>query len=181
MKPLVSLCVLLMFSGCAHNDPKHVLQKPPATEEDDIAVYFSPQGGAMAAILKAINGAHSSIDVQAYLITAKDIIDALQAAHDRGVRMRIVLDKNNMGGIYSYQAFFKKSGIAVWRDGKHKDAHDKYMLIDGKIVITGSFNFTDQAEDQNAENLLVIRDKPEIFAAYEADFETHVHHSDPPQ
>ena len=54
------------------------------------------------------------------------------------------------------------------------------MLIDGEIVITGSFNFTDQAEDQNAENLLIIRDKPDIFAAYEADFETHLHHSDPP-
>ena len=120
MKRLISLCMMAVLCGCGHNDPRHVVQKPPATVEDDISVYFSPQGGAMAAILKAINGAHSSIDVQAYLITAKDIVDALKAAHDRGVKIRIVLDKNNIGGIYSFQAFFRKGEIPIWATGSTK-------------------------------------------------------------
>ena len=55
------------------------------------------------------------------------------------------------------------------------------MLIDGRIIITGSFNFTDPSEDQNAENLLILRDKPTLFAAYESDFEKHLAHSDPPK
>jgi phosphatidylserine/phosphatidylglycerophosphate/cardiolipin synthase-like enzyme len=180
MKPLIPLCAFMMLCGCGHNDPQHMVEKPPATVEDDISVYFSPHGGAMAAILKNVNAARSTLDVDAYLITSKDIVDALKAAHDRGVKVRIVLDKNNMGGVYSYEAFFKKGAIPVWRDAKDRNAHDKIMLIDGSIIITGSFNFTDQSEDSNAENLLIIRDKPKLFAAYEAQFERILQVSEPP-
>lgn len=181
MKQLTALCVLLMLSGCTHKEPEPIVQKPPATVEDQISVYFSPHGGGMAAILKNINEARSSIDAAAYLITARDIVNALKAAHDRGVRIRIVLDKHNLGETGPSKALFANSGIGVWLDGKHKDVHDKYMLIDGKIVITGSFNFIDESEETNAENLLIIRDKPKLFAAYEANFEEHLHHSDPPE
>ena len=41
--------------------------------------------------------------------------------------------------------------------------HNKIMLIDGDTIITGSFNFTKAAEESNAENLLVLRDKPPAF------------------
>jgi phosphatidylserine/phosphatidylglycerophosphate/cardiolipin synthase-like enzyme len=157
------------------------LAQPPAAFEDNVAVYFSPKGGAMAALVSQINRAQRSIDVQAYLITAKQVVDALQSARNRGVKVRIVLDKNNSGGIYSMVAYLSKTTLPVWRDGRHKDQHNKIMLIDGRIIITGSFNFTDPSEDQNAENLLIIRDKPALYAAYEADFETHLAHSDPPK
>lgn len=180
MKHLAALCVLALLAGCAHTNPQPVVQKPPATVEDNIAVYFSPHGGGMAAILKNVSAASTSIDAAAYLITAKDIADALKTAQGRGVRVRIVLDKNNLGETGPSKSLFAKSGVGVWLDGKHKDVHDKYMLIDGKIVITGSFNFIDESEQTNAENLLVIRNKPKIFAAYEANFEQHLHHSDPP-
>jgi len=176
----LQLLVVVLLSGCLAPPPAVRVQKPPAEVEDDISVYFSPHGGAMAAILKTIGQAQSSIDVQAYLVTSQEIVDALKAAHSRGVAIRIVIDKNNMGGVYSYEAFFAKSGIPIWRDGQHKDLHDKVMLIDGKTIITGSFNFTQQSEDTNSENLLIIRNKPKLFAAYEEHFEIHLHHSDPP-
>lgn len=134
----------------------------------------------MAAILNELDRARRTVDVNAYLITAPEIADALKAAAKRGVTVRIILDKNNIGGIYS-KAFFPKGTVPVWRDGQHKDAHNKVMLIDGGTIITGSFNFTDQSEDTNAENLLIIRNKPTLFAAYEADFEKHLSHSDPPE
>jgi phosphatidylserine/phosphatidylglycerophosphate/cardiolipin synthase-like enzyme len=53
------------------------------------------------------------------------------------------------------------------------------MLIDGRTIITGSFNFTKQAETSNAENMLVIRDKPTLYAAYEGNFRRHLDHSVP--
>jgi phosphatidylserine/phosphatidylglycerophosphate/cardiolipin synthase-like enzyme len=53
------------------------------------------------------------------------------------------------------------------------------MLIDGKTIVTGSFNFTRAADEQNAENLLVIEAKPKLFAAYKKNFETHLKHSKP--
>jgi phosphatidylserine/phosphatidylglycerophosphate/cardiolipin synthase-like enzyme len=185
LKTVLAVVFLLPLNGCfpelfpPPNSSR--LAQPPAAFEDDVAVYFSPTGGAMAALVSQINGAKRSIDVQAYLITAKQVVEALQAAQNRGVYVRIVLDKNNSGGIYSMVAYLSKTTLPVWRDGRHKDQHNKIMLIDGRIIITGSFNFTDPSEDQNAENLLIIRDKPTLYAAYEADFETHLAHSDPPR
>jgi phosphatidylserine/phosphatidylglycerophosphate/cardiolipin synthase-like enzyme len=44
-------------------------------------------------------------------------------------------------------------------DSAHAIAHNKVMILDGKTVITGSFNFTKAAEEKNAENLLTIKDK----------------------
>jgi phosphatidylserine/phosphatidylglycerophosphate/cardiolipin synthase-like enzyme len=51
------------------------------------------------------------------------------------------------------------------------------MLIDGKTLITGSFNFTYQAEHSNAENLLILRDRPAVYNSYDANFEMHRGHS----
>jgi phosphatidylserine/phosphatidylglycerophosphate/cardiolipin synthase-like enzyme len=175
------IVLLVGLSGCLANTFKEAQPgpaKPPAAVEDNIAVYFSPRGGAMAAIAHEINAAQQTVDVQAYLITAKSFVNTLRAAVARGVRVRVILDKNNVGGAYSAMTFFRDGTVPVWRDGRHKDAHDKIVLIDGHVIITGSFNFTDQSEDVNAENLLIIRDKPGLYAAYEANFEHHLEHSE---
>lgn len=178
--------LLLLLCSCslrqlAPNSPP-AIARPPASKEDDVAVYFSPHGGAMAAVLRQIDQAQGSIDVLTYLLTSKQIVEALEAAGRRGVRVRIVLDKHNPGAIFSNAAYFKsRDALPVWRDGAHKDMHNKVMLIDDRVIITGSFNFTDQSEEQNAENLLIIHDKPKLFAAYLANFEEHLGHSDPPR
>jgi phosphatidylserine/phosphatidylglycerophosphate/cardiolipin synthase-like enzyme len=62
--------------------------------------------------------------------------------------------------------------------GKNAIAHNKIMVIDGQTVITGSFNFTKAAEENNAENLLVIR-SPELAATYAANWQVHADHPDP--
>ena len=53
------------------------------------------------------------------------------------------------------------------------------MVIDSATVITGSFNFTKAAEEKNAENLLVIKEAPELVKAYEANIQAHAAHSHP--
>ncbi len=52
------------------------------------------------------------------------------------------------------------------------------MVIDGRIVITGSFNFTKAAEESNAENLLVIQDA-DLAAKYAKNWQEHLEHSVP--
>ena len=188
-RPTVLHLVLLplLLVGCV---PAHLVEHtqhpppPPAAAEDGIAVYFSPHGGAMSAIVAEVDAARRSVDVAAYLITARQFVDALDAARRRGVRVRIILDKKHAGGIYSAAPAIgpvAQADLPVWRDGRHKEAHNKVILIDGHTVITGSFNFTDPAEERNAENLLIIRGKPDIFAAYQSDFEAHLAHSDAPR
>ena len=62
-------------------------------------------------------------------------------------------------------------------DAKHTIAHNKVMVIDGAVVITGSFNFTKAAEEKNAENLLVIRDR-ELAGKYVENWKDHAGHSE---
>ena len=63
-------------------------------------------------------------------------------------------------------------------DAAHAIAHNKVMILDDEIVITGSFNFTKAAEERNAENLLIIRSK-ELAARFLANWRIHQTHSDP--
>jgi phosphatidylserine/phosphatidylglycerophosphate/cardiolipin synthase-like enzyme len=151
----------------------------PAASEAGISVFFSPNGGAGAAVVAAINSAKVSLDVQAYLLSTKDIINPIAKAHARGVKVRVVMDANNAGDQYSGATYLANAGVPVMLDAEHKEAHNKVMLIDGKTILTGSFNFTRAADEQNAENLLVIEGKPKLFAAYKRNFETHLKHSKP--
>jgi phosphatidylserine/phosphatidylglycerophosphate/cardiolipin synthase-like enzyme len=81
------------------------------------------------------------------------------SAHERGVKVEILLDKSHLTSQYTSAPFVAKAGIPVKIDSAHDIAHNKIMIIDGETVITGSFNFTKSAEDKNAENLLIIWDK----------------------
>ena len=123
------------------------------------SIYFSPNGGCTDAIVKELDNARSSILMQAYSFTSAPIAKALLSAHKRGVRVEVILDKSQLTEKYSSVKFLYNSGIPTRIDAAHAIAHNKVMVVDGETVITGSFNFTKAAEEKNAENLLVIRDK----------------------
>ena len=80
-------------------------------------------------------------------------------AHKRGVKVEVILDKSQKTDQYSSATFFYNAGIPVKIDSQHAITHNKVMIIDGETVITGSFNFTKAAEENNAETLLIIHDK----------------------
>ena len=144
-----------------------------------IRVYFSPNGGCTDAILWEINQAKSEILLQAYSFTSQPIAQALIRAYKRGVRISAVLDKSNRGRKYSAATFLKNMGIPVFIDANHAIAHNKIMIIDNRVVITGSFNFTKAAENKNAENLLILDDLPDLTRAYQENFQNHLRHSVP--
>jgi len=144
-----------------------------------IDVYFSPKGGAADAVVRALDAARRTVFVQAYSFTSKEIAVALRDAHKRGVVIHVILDKkDNLSDQYSAADFLANSGISVLLDGKHPIAHNKIMIIDGETIITGSFNFTNQAEDHNAENLLLIHDQG-LAERYLANWHDHEAHSEP--
>jgi phosphatidylserine/phosphatidylglycerophosphate/cardiolipin synthase-like enzyme len=74
--------------------------------------------------------------------------------------------------------FLANQGVPTMINANHAISHNKVMIIDGEILITGSFNFTKAAQTQNAENLLIIRD-PALAAQYTQNWETHRPHSQP--
>src|ERR1044072_894340 len=65
-----------------------------------LAVYFSPNGGATAAIVQALADARQTVLVQAYSFTSAPIAQALVEAHRRGVQVQVVLDKSNEKATY---------------------------------------------------------------------------------
>jgi phosphatidylserine/phosphatidylglycerophosphate/cardiolipin synthase-like enzyme len=150
---------------------------PAAQVEDGIALYFSPQGGCEEAVVGEIERAKKTIDMQAYSFTSKAIAAALGSAQERGVRVRAVLDEKATGEYYNGATYLRDHGVAAYVDGQHPIAHNKVIIIDGQTIITGSFNFTKQAERENAENLLIITGRSALAGAYEENFEHHLGHS----
>ena len=141
-----------------------------------IEVYFSPNNGATEAIVREIDHARSEILVQAYSFTSAPIAKALLKAHRRGVKVRAILDKSQKTQKYSSASFLTNSGIPTYIDDKHAIAHNKIILIDRAVVITGSCNFTKAAEEKNAENLLIIRSQ-ELAKPYLENWQRHRDHS----
>jgi phosphatidylserine/phosphatidylglycerophosphate/cardiolipin synthase-like enzyme len=141
-------------------------------------VYFSPSGGCTASIVNALTAAKTSVLVQAYSFTSAPIAGALVDAHKRGVTVQVILDKSNRTANYSAADFISHAGISTFIDTCHAIAHDKVILIDDHIIITGSFNFTKAAEERNSENLLII-DEATLAASYIQNWQTHRQHSTP--
>ena len=69
-----------------------------------------------------------------------------------------------------------EQGLAPLIDPTHAIAHNKVMIIDGRTLVTGSFNFTHQAEIENAENLLILKGYTDLVIAYRKDFANHKSH-----
>jgi phosphatidylserine/phosphatidylglycerophosphate/cardiolipin synthase-like enzyme len=141
-----------------------------------VDVRFSPGDSPTKAIVDVLKNAKSTILVQAYSFTSTPIANALTDAHRRGVKVRVLLDKTQGTSRYSAAASLKRAGIPVWIDSRHSIAHNKVMVVDSTTVITGSFNFTKNAEKRNAENLLIVR-SPKLVKKYTSNWERHRKHS----
>ena len=170
---LPSVLVVAVICLLARIAPREPLASPSS-----VAVYFSPKGGCTEAVVEELQAAHTRVLVQAYSFTSAPIAKALVAAHQRGVKVQVILDKSQRTEKYSSATFLEHAGIPTFIDAAHAIAHNKVMVIDGQTVITGSFNFTTAAEQHNAENLLVIRD-PSLADRYAANWQAHLLHSEP--
>lgn len=121
-------------------------------------VFFSPGAGTSDAIVRNIDSARVQVLVQAYSFTSGPIATALVEAKKRGCDVRILLDRGQRKAQGSQWLYCVTNGIPVVFDTRAKIQHNKVILIDSSVVITGSYNFTKAAETANAENLLIVRD-----------------------
>jgi phosphatidylserine/phosphatidylglycerophosphate/cardiolipin synthase-like enzyme len=145
----------------------------------ETAVYFSPKGGCQEAIVQQIKRARKEILVQAYSFTADPITYGLVEAKKRGVHVELLLDRSNEADSYSDLHILTDNQVPLLIDAKHAIAHNKIILIDRKVVVTGSFNFTNQAEHENAENLLILTHHGELVKHYLENYQAHKSHSQP--
>lgn len=145
----------------------------------EVQAYFSPKGGCQAAIVRELMKARREILVQAYSFTADPLTFALVEMKKAGVTVDIVLDKSNEVDRYSDLHFFIENQMDVKIDHDHAISHNKIVIIDKKVLITGSYNFTNQAENENAENVIIIKGHPELVQQYRDNFFKHREHAKP--
>ena len=147
--------------------------------QDDIQAYFSPGGGVQKAIIENLDSARTEIDVAMYVFSNQELADALISAQRRGVHVRVLLDGSEDEHYYSKGRYLSDHAVKIRVDRSHMlfpgesqgIMHNKFALIDNRIVITGSYNWTNTAEAQNDENILILRDAENLANRYKANFE----------
>jgi phosphatidylserine/phosphatidylglycerophosphate/cardiolipin synthase-like enzyme len=134
-------------------------------------VIFSPKGGTSKEMARLIKAAKKEITVAAYAFSSKYLGQALAGALKRGVKIRILLDADNAKKSYSLDEWLTGEGIEVRLiEIKRGSLHHKFMLIDAKILITGSYNFTNESEFRNHEAAIFTNHKG-LIQAFSAEFE----------
>lgn len=184
VKTYFQLIVLSLSFSCCYADSNSImsyldnlfgkrLTSPPPTTikaQGSITVAFSPNNGVTKTIVQKINQAQKLILISAYSFTSKEIVNALLDSQKRGVVIKLILDKDQYSHKYSNSKFLAEHNFAIRVDRSHAIFHDKIMIIDHNCVITGSFNFTRNAEQRNAENILILCDNPDLIKLYEQDW-----------
>ncbi len=132
-------------------------------------VAFSPGHEARLLISQQLKAARENIDVCVFTITDDRITKTLLAAHHRGVKIRIISDndKRQDHGSDIYQ--LAENGLSVRVDPDRNHMHHKFAVVDRRLAITGSYNWT-RGATRNLENVLVTTE-PEIVHAYQKEFD----------
>jgi len=143
-----------------------IFQTEPSVQV--LGTYFSPKGGCAERIIYWINRANTSVHVLIYSFTLPNIAEALIDAKNRGVDVKIVFEKEQ---ISQYSQYFRlaSAGISVRNDTNPDYMHNKVAIIDGVIVMTGSYNWSSSAENSNNENLIIIK-SADVAREYETVF-----------
>lgn len=127
--------------------------------------YFSPDDGVEARLVDLVNSAQTSVYFMAFAFTSNALGAAMVLAHERGVEVAGIMETTQSTNAGSEYELFQEAGIDVRLDGIGGDMHHKVIIIDGSIVITGSYNFSRAASETNDENSLIFH-SPEIAALY---------------
>jgi phosphatidylserine/phosphatidylglycerophosphate/cardiolipin synthase-like enzyme len=152
-------------------------EPPPVVDSGGLAVAFTRpaaaeaqalSGGPEAGVVRAIDGAAERIDVAMYDLNLWDVRDALLRARARGVEVRLVMEHDNMGA--AEVTDLQSAGIPVVGDTDEGLMHDKFVVIDGREVWTGSMNLTVSDAHFNRNNLLRLPGA-DVARVYSAEFD----------
>ncbi|XP_076585426.1 mitochondrial cardiolipin hydrolase [Chaetodon auriga] len=131
-------------------------------------------------LLRRILSAASSLDLCVFAFSNMDLSRALVALHSRGVTIRVLSDKEYAAINGSQVGVLRKAGICVRCDGSSVHMHHKFAVVDGRLLITGSLNWTLQAVQSNMENVLVT-EEPDLVRPFIEEFRRIWERNDPTQ
>jgi phosphatidylserine/phosphatidylglycerophosphate/cardiolipin synthase-like enzyme len=152
----------------------------PARADMLVQACFSPEGKCSAYIVREIDQAKQELLVAVYAFTSGELARALIRAKNRGISVRVIIDREfDLGNEKSKGKFLASQRIPVRRiagvkltttDRERGLMHQKFAVIDRRVVFTGSYNWTHAAETLNDENLLLFHDAVPLAEEYRAIF-----------
>jgi mitochondrial cardiolipin hydrolase len=144
---------------------------PAPAPPEPSGAYFSPGTTCIQEVLRQFQKARQAADVCVFTITDDRITRAILDTHARGVAVRVLTDNDKAHDLGSDIDRLRAAGIPCKMDvGNAAHMHHKFALFDGRRLMTGSFNWTRSASEQNEENLIVTAD-PVLVAAFAGRFE----------
>jgi len=143
-------------------------------DETYVQLYFSPQGNTESQIIRTLTSAQETIDMGLNIFTRRSISNTMLSRFNDGVKVRGVFGAvTGQGNEFDY--------LNTWADVHHLPQgqfgllHHKYAIVDGELsgdnatVITGSHNWSANANFNNDENTLIIR-SPRVANEYFQEF-----------
>jgi phosphatidylserine/phosphatidylglycerophosphate/cardiolipin synthase-like enzyme len=124
----------------------------------DFTICFSPKNDCRSKIISLIDNTKSTLDIAIFSLTSDEITAAIISAKERHVHIRLIMDKQQSkirGGDY---ILLKNSGVNIKLDNTSGYMHNKYVISDNTYILTGSYNFTANAEKRNFENFIISND-----------------------
>ncbi len=161
---VIGISCALPYSAFASAATAEVIPLPVKTAPT-FEVAFSPKQGATQLITATIAKAKSTICLAAYSFTSETIAQALIAAKERGVEVKVILDKSQLKQ-NSVARLLQENDVTVKFSHKYSIMHNKFIIIDDNTLQLGSFNYTKSAEAKNAENVLIINHCSELASQY---------------
>jgi len=133
---------------------------------------FSPGGRIEADIMGAVNSARESVDIAVFSFYSMDIAGAVVKAQKRGVKVRVVVDRVQASQSEVGKILFDNGIPFRWSQGFSGKGvmHNKFAVLDGKLLMTGSFNWSTNAQDNNFENMFYTA-SPAYTGPFSAQFE----------
>jgi len=143
-----------------------------------VEVYFSATDGCEDKIKSAIKSASKSVYIAVYTLTSREISEEIISASRRGIDVKVILDGEQAKDKFSKFEYLRKNGVDVriadYTARKRRflvpKMHHKFMIVDDKFVMTGSYNFTASAENLNDENCVFIYDDENVVKKFSEEF-----------
>jgi len=137
----------------------------------EIETLFAAEDEVNAKLADLVRGAQKQIRFLAFSFTDDQLGDAMLEMAGKGRTIEGVFEKTGGTSKYAEYGKLKGAGLDVHLDGNPKFMHEKVLIIDDSTLVTGSFNFSAGADGDNDENLLIIRNAPELVKRYIAEYE----------
>lgn len=150
--------------------PSAVGQQSVTINGTPVQVYFAAEDEVISRIIPWVQDAQSSIKFMAYSFTHDDLGAVMLTQAESGLEVMGIFETRGSETEYSEMPKLYCAGVAVRQDGNPGTFHHKVIILDDEIVITGSLNFSENADDSNDENVVVIVNK-EIAKLYLDEFD----------